>query len=143
MVVIGYVFYEMFTIYGIYPRYTKNTIFHSVIALTAGISNIILNAIYIPKYGYIAGAYTIVISYFIIFLVFWIVAKFILKQRIPPLWMIWKPTLIMFGFIACAYLLGDLGLNIVLFIIIKLILLGLFSIIVFRKEIGKLMHLTI
>ncbi len=28
--------------------------------------------------------------------------------------MIWKPTLIMFGFIAAAYLLGNLDLNIIL-----------------------------
>jgi len=68
IVVIGYVFYEMFTIYGIYPGYTKKTVYHSIIALTAGISNIILNAIYIPKYGYIAAAYTTVVSYFIMFL---------------------------------------------------------------------------
>jgi len=54
--------------------------------------------------------------------------------------MIWKPTLIMFGFIACAYLLGDLGLNIVLFIFVKIILLGLFSFIVFYKEIRTVLH---
>ena len=143
IVVIGYVFYEMFTIYGIYPGYTKKTIFHSVIALTAGISNIILNAIYIPKYGYIAGAYTTVISYFIMFLLSWIVAKFILKQRITPLWMIWKPTLIMFGFITLAYFLGYLGLSPILFVSLKLALLGLFSVIVFYKEIVKLIHLII
>lgn len=143
LVVIGYVFYEMFTIYGIYPGYTKKTIFHSVIALTAGISNIILNAIYIPKYGYIAAAYTTVISYFIMFLLSWIVAKFILKQRVTPLWIIWKPTLVMFGFIAFAYFLNTLGLNVILLFGLKLVLLVLFSVIVFYKEIAKLVHLII
>jgi len=133
----------MFTIYGRYIGYKKKTIFSSIIALTAGISNIILNAIYIPKYGYVAGAYTTVVSYFIMFMLAWIVAKYILQQRITSLWMIWEPTLIMFGFIAFTYFLGDLDLNTVLFIFIKLILLGLFSFIVFYKEIRKLIHLTV
>jgi len=105
-----------------------------------GISNIILNTIFLPKYGYIAAAYTTVVSYFIMFLLAWLVDKVVLKQRITPLWMIWKPTLIMFGFIACAYLLSNLGLNTILFIFIKIILLGLFSFIVFYKEIRSILH---
>ena len=140
IVVIGYVFFAMFTIYGRYIGYKKKTIFSSIIALTAGISNIILNAIYIPKYGYVAGAYTTVVSYFIMFILAWIVAKYILQQRITSLWMIWEPTLVMFGFIAAAYFLGDLGLNTILFIFIKLMLLGLFSIIIFHKEIRAVLY---
>ena len=130
----------MFTVYGRYIGYKKKTVFSSIVALTAGISNIVLNAIYIPKYGYIAGAYTTVVSYFIMFMLAWVVAKFILKQRITPLWLIWKPTLIMFAFIAFAYFLSDLGLNTILFIFIKLILLGLFSFTVFYKEIRSVLH---
>ena len=142
VVVIGYVFYAMFIIYGMYPGYKKKTLFTSVVALTAGISNIILNAVYIPKYGYIAGAYTTVVSYFIMFILAWIVSKFILKQRVSPLWLFWKPTMIMFGFIAFAYLLGDLGLNTILFIFIKLMLLGLFGFVVFCKEIRAVLLLN-
>ncbi len=135
IVIIGYIFFAMFTVYGRYIGYKKKTVLSSIVALTAGISNIILNAVYIPKYGYIAGAYTTVVSYFIMFLLAWIVAKFILKQRITPLWMIWKPTLIMFGFITFAYFLNTLSLSSILFFGLKLMLLGLFSIIVFYKEI--------
>ena len=142
IVVIGYVFYAMFIIYGMYPGYKKKTLFASIVALTAVISNIILNAIYIPKYGYIAAAYTTVVSYFIMFMLAWIVTKFVLKQRITPLWLIWKPTLIMFGFIALTYLLGNLDLNIILFIVTKVIILALFSFIVFHKEIRIILHLN-
>jgi len=143
IVVVGYVFYEMFTIYGRYIGYKKRTIYGTIIALTAGISNIVLNAIFIPMYGYIAAAYTTVASYSIMFLLTWIVAKFVLKQRITPLWMIWKPTLIMFGFIAFACFLNTLGLNAILFIFIKLILLALFSFIIFHKEIRTILHFSI
>ena len=68
IVVIGYVFYEMFTIYGRYIGYEKRTIYGTIIALFAGISNIVLNAIFIPMYGYIAAAYTTAVSYFIMFM---------------------------------------------------------------------------
>jgi len=140
IVVIGYVFYGMYIVYGMYAGYKKKTIFTSIITLTGGISNIILNAIFLPKYGYIAAAYTTVVSYFIMFLLALLVDKVVLKQRITPLWLIWKPTLIMFGFITLAYFLNTLGLDVVLFIFIKLMLLVLFSIIIFYKEIRAILH---
>jgi len=140
IVIIGYVFHEMFYMYGMYPGYKKRTIYTSIVGLSAGMLNIILNAIFIPKYGYIAGAYTTLISYFAMFVMAWIMAKYILKQRVSPLWLFWKPTIIMFCFIAFTYLLGNLGLNIVLFVFIKLMLLGLFSIIIFYKEIRAILY---
>ena len=135
IVVMGYVFYEMFYIYGMYPGYKKKTVYSSLIVLTAGISNIILNVIFIPTYGYIAAAYTTVASYFIMFLMAWIVSKIVLKQRVTPLWLIWKPTLIMFCFIVFVYYLNMLSLNAALFFVIKLMVLALFGLIVFYKEI--------
>jgi len=143
IVVIGYVFFGMFTIYQRYIGYSKKTILSSIAVLTAGILNILLNKLFIPRFGYIAGAYTTVISYFVQFWICWLVVKLILRERVTPLWIIWEPTLIMFGFIAFAYFLSNLGLNTLLFIFIKLMLLGLFSFIVFYKEIRKLIHLTV
>ena len=140
IVVIGYVFYEMYYMYGMYPGYQKKTVFTSIAVIFAGILNIILNAMYIPKYGYIAGAYTTVVSYFIMFMLAWIIAKFILKQRVSPLWIFWKPTIIMFCFIAFTYFLNTLGLSVILFILIKLMLLVLFIFIVFYKEIISALH---
>lgn len=141
-VVIGYIFYEMSSLVGIFIRYTKKTILQSITVLFAGALNIILNKIFIPKYGYIAAAYTTTISYFIMFLLTFIVVKYFLKKRVtPPLWLLWKPTLIMFGFIAAAYSLGGLGLNTILFICIKIIFLGIFSIIVLHKEIKSVFTL--
>ena len=141
IVIIGYVFYEMYFMYGMYPGYKKKTIYTSIVSLSAGSLNVILNAMFIPKHGYIAAAYTTLISYFAMFVMAWIVSKYVLKLRVSPLWLFWRPTLIMFGFIAFTYLLGDLGLNTILFIFIKLMLLGLFSIIIFYKEIRSIFTL--
>lgn len=142
IVVIGYVFYEMFVVYEMYPQYMKKTIFTSAVVLTAGMTNILLNAIFIPKYGYIAAAYTTVASYFIMFLMAWIMAKFILKERITPLWIIWKPTLIMFSFIILSSLIMRLNPNAILFFGIKLLMLVMFSSIVFYEEIKTALNLV-
>ena len=142
IVIIGYVFYGMFTVYGRYIGYEKKTIYVSIVAITAGISNIILNAIFIPRYGYIAAAYTTVVSYFIMFLMAWVVAKNILKHQLTPLWVLWKPALIMFIFIGFIVLLNSFNLNMFLFIIIKLLVLALFSSIIFYREIRTLLSLA-
>jgi len=141
VVIIGYVFHEMYFMYGMYPGYKKKTIYTSIVSLSAGSLNVILNAIFIPKYGYIAAAYTTLVSYFAMFIMAWIMSKYILKQRVSPLCLFWKPTLIMLGFIAFAYFLGDLDLNIILFVFLKLTLLGLFSVIVFYKEVRSIIFL--
>jgi len=138
IVIIGYVFHQMYLMYGMYPGYKKKTIYTSIVSLSAGSLNVVLNAMFIPKYGYIAAAYTTLVSYFAMFVMAWIMSKYVLRVRVSPLWLFWKPTLIMFGFIAAAYFLGDLGLNTTLFIFIKIMLLGLFSIIVFYKEIRSM-----
>lgn len=74
------------------------------------------------------------------FVMAWIVSKYVLRLRVFPLWLFWKPTLIMFGFIAFVYFLNTLGLNTILFFGLKLVLLALFVIIVFYNEIRKLIH---
>jgi O-antigen/teichoic acid export membrane protein len=134
IVVIGYVFFGMFTVYNRYISYEKKTIYMSVVVLTAGILNIVLNAIFISRYGYIAAAYTTLVSYFVMFLLTWITVKRISEQRITPLWMIWKPTLIMFGFIFLASYLGMVIDGIALFVI-KIVLLALAALTIFLKEI--------
>ena len=142
IVIIGYVFHQMYFMYGMYPGYKKRTIYTSIVSLSAGSLNVVLNAMYIPKYGYIAAAYTTLISYFAMFVMAWIMAKYVLRIRVSPLWLFWKPTLIMFGFIAIAYFLNTLCLNAVLFFGLKLMLLALFSIIIFYKEIRKVIRIN-
>ena len=134
-VVIGYIFYQMFYIYGSYLTYLKKTIFSSVVVLTAGIINILLNAIFIPKYGYIAAAYTTLISYFVMFVLAWFFVKIMLKQRVTPLKIICWPLTIMFSFTFLFYLFEWLNFNFILLFVIKLILLMVFITIIFHKQI--------
>ena len=62
-----------------FKSYYKKNIFVTIATSCAGIFNIILNAIYIPKYGFVVAGYTTAISYFILSL-----AHYIFMKKIQP-----------------------------------------------------------
>jgi len=96
IVVIGFVFYGMFTVYNRYLTYIKKTIFLSLAVVTASLCNVGLNWIFIPKFGYIASAYVTMVSYFLMFFLTWIAARQLYRDDMVPLWKIWRPTIILF-----------------------------------------------
>lgn len=79
VLVIGYIFVFLYQIYVNYAIYIKKTINITVNTIIAAIINIILNYIFIPKYGYQAACYTTLISYILLFIFHYINSKFILK----------------------------------------------------------------
>jgi len=135
IVIIGFIFYGMTTVYNRYILYDKKTFYLSVTVLLSAVLNILLNMIYIPRYGYIAAAYTTVASYFFMFFITWMVVKIILRKETTPLLMIWEPFLIMLFFIGVVYFISLLKLNSILFLSIKFIVLAAFCLIVFHREI--------
>lgn len=72
----------------IYTRYVhielqlKKTKIISACTLTAALLNIVLNYIFIPKYGFIAAAYTTLASYFVLFLIHFYVTKKVLNVNL-------------------------------------------------------------
>ena len=100
-VVIGYIFFDMFSIYYRYTMYEKITYYTSIVIIVSGVINIILNAFLLPSYGIIAAAYTTTVSYLLMFLLIWIFVKikFDKKFKIVPLWILWKPTLVFISFV--------------------------------------------
>ncbi|MBU7041992.1 MAG: oligosaccharide flippase family protein [Theionarchaea archaeon] len=138
IVVIGYIFYAMFTVYNRYISYEKKTLYLSAVVLLSGIINIGLNTWLIPLYGYIAAAYTTVISYGIMFLLTWMVAHTISTHEVTPLQMIWYPTLIMFLFVGVAILLNTIDINVLLFFMTKVVITMVFGMLIFWKEIQTL-----
>lgn len=56
-----------YTLYVNIEHFYKRTVYITINTLIAASSNIILNCIFIPKYGYAAAAYTTVASYFLAF----------------------------------------------------------------------------
>jgi O-antigen/teichoic acid export membrane protein len=139
IIIIGYVFFGMFTVYSRYIIFTKQTIYSSLIMILSGLVNIVLNAILIPQYGYIAAAYTTAISYFFLFLLSWIIPKFVLRQITTPLWKIWKSAVLLFIYLVIYNVITLNPMNIILLITVKLIILALFFVQVFNQELKKIL----
>ena len=139
VVVMGYVFFGLFVFYNNYMTYSKKTGYISATVLISGISSVILNAIFIPRYGFIAAAYTTLFSFFCMFLLTWIVLKYIVKQRVAPLWAVGKPILIMLVFLSFSAVLKTIQLNHIIAFVIKLVELMFFGIIIFHRDIREIL----
>jgi len=81
-VMIGVVFQFINSFYVNIEQYYKKQKITALGTVLASITNIILNYIFIPMYGYIAAAYTTLISYIILFIVHFIFVKRIKKSNI-------------------------------------------------------------
>ena len=138
IVVVSYIFYGMYEVYGRYIGYVKKTFYSSLAFIISGLTNIILNAIFIPQYGYIAAAYTTAISYFILFLINWFITNLILKLKTTPLLIIWKPTILFFLILFVFPVFTMQISNFLLLIIIKIIIISLFGFLLFHRELKKL-----
>lgn len=82
IIVLGYVFVFIYTLYFQYTAYRKRTELISIATLLAGVLNVVLNAHYIPLYGYQAAAYTTVVSFMALFALHYINARLILREDV-------------------------------------------------------------
>jgi len=121
VIIIGNYFLGIYQVYGrSFSYYMKGWVASAVILLS-GLLNIILNAIYIPKYGYQACAYTTLISYFFLFLETWLWSKYILKKHTTNPMIFKKSFLFILVVTSTFYFLNflDLKLGLVLMILLK------------------------
>ena len=82
IIVLGYVFVFIYTLYFQYSSYRKRTELISIATLLAGALNIALNAHFIPQYGYQAAAYTTVASFMALLALHYANARLILKEDV-------------------------------------------------------------
>jgi len=68
IVVMGYFFHAIYSMYARNFIYAKKAGILTLLMLTAGIINIFLNFMFVPQFGYIAAAYTTLVSYLLIFI---------------------------------------------------------------------------
>lgn len=137
IIVIGYIFYSFFTFYAWNLQYAKKNIYLSFAVLLAGIINIVLNIIFIPKYGYMAAAYTTTVSYIIMALITHFVSHNILKLYTTPLRLVCMPLIIMIPFVIAYYMLICYDISLLLSIIVKMLLLGSFVLVLFYRYAKK------
>ena len=68
-VICGFVFQLVYSLYVNIETYEKKTIFIALGTIIAAIINVVLNLIFIPKFGYVAAAYTTFAGYVVLFLI--------------------------------------------------------------------------
>lgn len=81
-VAIGTLFQFFYSYFVYIEMYKKKTCLVAIGSVSAAVINTILNFIFIPKYGYIAAAYTTMIGYAILMIYHWISYRVIFKQSI-------------------------------------------------------------
>jgi O-antigen/teichoic acid export membrane protein len=139
IIVLGYIFYGIALLYSRYFNYIKKNGYLTFILIFVSLLNILLNTIYIPKYGYQAAAYTTLFSFICMFFLSWFCSERMSKAPALPAYKI-VISLFFFLFIVLVfYLLGweKLGLDIPVIICKGFVFLS-FSFFLFRETIQKI-----
>lgn len=136
IIIISYYFLFLYTLYVNYSFYFKKTILISLITVSVGILNIILNYVLIPVFGFEAAAWTTLFCYFMLFILHFISVKTIFSSKCQSISLryLMLPTLFLIISAIALYLFKLINLNWHLFLIIKLIF-SFFIILFFRKRI--------
>lgn len=79
-VIMGCVFQFIYAMYVNLEIYAKKTVTISIGTFMAALLNIGLNTIFIPKYGYIAAAYTTMVGYLALFVFHYLIVRFTVKE---------------------------------------------------------------
>lgn len=82
IIMASYFFVFLYSLFVNIEFYYKKTHFISLGTILSATLNIILNYIMIPRYGYVAAAWTTFISYVFYFMYNYVIVKFILKKQI-------------------------------------------------------------
>ena len=106
LIMIGYYFQFLYSIPANLEFYTKNTKYLSLGTLIAALTNAVLNYILIPRYGAVAGAWTTIISYILLFLYHYFISLKVYEVRI-------------YKFEPFAYGILSIGLSSILFFMVK------------------------
>ena len=78
----GVVCQYIYTHYVNIELHLKKTKFVPIGTMVAAVSNLVLNAVFIPRYGFVAAAYTTLISYLLLLLIHWAYTRYGLQARI-------------------------------------------------------------
>ncbi len=124
VIVVGYVFVFLYTLFFQYAAYRRRTELISLSTLLAGAANIGLNYAYIPVYGYAAAAYTTLASFFLLFLLHYSNARFILKEKVLSIKKLAPNLLLTIALISTYLLLSELISSYLLMLPVRLALMG-------------------
>jgi len=82
IIIISYVFGFLYTLYANYSFYFKKTKLISLITIIVGTINVVLNYIYIPKFGYKVASVTTLICNALLFIFHYLNVRFVMKKEL-------------------------------------------------------------
>lgn len=85
-IAIGVIVQFVYSHYVIIEMHLKRTIYVSIGTAVAAAVNVVLNIIFIPRYGFIAAGYTTLVSYLVLLLIHYTVVRFIFKIHLYDDW---------------------------------------------------------
>lgn len=133
ILVLGYVFHQFSYAYMRNVSYVKKTVYMSLIVLSAGIINVLLNSFFIPLFGEVGAAASFVISYLCMALGSWSISFFILKVHCISIKKMFGLVLLLIFFIVPLFFIFNLE-NYLLKISLKVSLCGIFICILLFKD---------
>jgi O-antigen/teichoic acid export membrane protein len=133
IIVIGFLFNSYFTFNAWHIQYAKKNIALSVIVLSVGLLNILLNSVYIPKLGYMAAAFSSCFCYFVMALISAIICRNVLKIYTTPLFLLLRPLLLMVPFILGYYSLIFFQVQTLIGVLVKVCMVVFFSWLIFKE----------
>lgn len=83
-VALGTLFQFYYILYSGVEIYYKKTVGIGICSVLAALVNYILNTIFIPRYGYLAAAYTTMAGYFLLMVLHFIMYRIVCRDRLFP-----------------------------------------------------------
>lgn len=134
IVISGYLFEFYFTIYGRNIGYSKKTIYSSIILLISGLVNILLNHFTLNKYGFKVAAINTLISFFILFVLSFLVSKYIIKLHTFKVFKLLPSLFTIFIFVFLFYFFRQFELNVYISFFLKATILSIFIYLLYFNE---------
>jgi len=132
IVMVGYVFDALSKVYLRSIGYTNKMMYVAFVGVFAVFANFVLNIIYLPRYGYVAGAYVTVFSFILITVLSLLIAKYVLKQHVTSLKNFLKPAFIFVIAMILYYFILKFDLNFIYSFGLRLIVFTLFTVFLFQ-----------
>ncbi len=138
IIIIGYVFRFFYTVYSNIEYYYKKTKMLAIFTIISGVLNVILNIIFIPRYGYEMAAYTTLASYVILFLLHYFYVHIYISKKIIKFSLFIKNfVFILFGILIYSWI-NLLNENYIFYFCLKIVLIVLFFITIFMKQMKQI-----
>jgi len=133
IIVISYFFLFLYSIYVGFAFFYKKTKNIATITITVGGLNIFLNYLLIPKFGYVAAAWTSLLSYIVLFILHYTNVKWIIKIKniiSYKIFILPAMILVFMGLFNTYLIISDFGYSTIL--VIKLLLLAIVTLLTYK-----------